>query len=342
MCARPKRAPFACSTTSQVLTYLSEASGEYISGELISQNLALSRVAIWKHVRTLRTQGCRIDACRHRGYRLLGVPDLPTEHAVAGRLQTSKLGRPLVFYRNVPSTNHLLSTHAVAGAAEGMALVADQQTVGRGRMGRAWFSPPGVNLYFSILLRPQAELAQSGTLPLVVGCAVARTIAEMAPGVPLKIKWPNDLLVQGRKLGGILCEMSAETASAWHVVVGVGLNVNMRRKQLPRMMAGSATSLCIETGRTHARAEILATLLNRMEHAYTTWEKEGLIPFLPEIQACDMLKGQSIRLEQAGKSFEGIADGIQADGTLLLRMEDGSHRSIHSGDAHLIPSQACG
>ena len=337
MCARPKRAPFESSTAARVLAFLSEAAGEYVSGQGISQALGMSRVAVWKHVRSLRAQGCHVEACRHCGYRLIGVPDLPTEEAVSPRLHTQIMGRPLLFYREVDSTNHQLGVRASAGTPEGMALVADHQTAGRGRMGRAWFSPTGVNLYVSILLRPRIGLAQAATLPLVAGCAVARAVARIAPDVPVRIKWPNDLQVHGRKLGGILCEMAAETDTVWHVVVGIGLNVNLRRRQLPRPLARVATSLAIETGRTCARAKLLAELLNQFEPAYTTWCAEGLIPFLPEIAACDALRGQTVRVEQARHMFEGVAGGVQADGTLLLRMADGSRLSVHSGDAHILP-----
>lgn len=337
MCARPKRAPFASSTAARVLTFLSETPGEFVSGQGISQALGVSRVAVWKHVRALRAQGCHVDACRHRGYRLIGVPDLPTEEAVSPRLRTQLVGRPLLFYREVDSTNHQLGLRVPTGIPEGTTLVADHQTAGRGRMGRAWFSPTGVNLHVSILLRPQLGLAQVSTLSLVAGCVLARTVARVAPEVPVRIKWPNDLHVRGRKLGGILCEMSAENDTVWHVVVGIGINVNLRRRQLPRPLAGVATSLAIETGRTCARAELLAELLNQFEPAYTTWCAQGLAPFLPELAACDALRGQTVRIEQANRVFEGVAGGVQADGTLLLRLPDGSHVSVHSGDAHILP-----
>ena len=335
MCARPKRAPFAVSTTARVLGFLRE-SDNYVSGQGISQELGLSRVAIWKHVKTLQAQGCRIEACRHRGYRLIGVPDLPSEEAVGTQLQTRVLGRPLLFFREVDSTNRQLVARAT-DAAEGLALVADHQTAGRGRMGRAWFSPAGANVYLSILLRPQVSMAQIATLPLIVGCVVARTVEKFAPGIPVKLKWPNDLHVNGRKLGGILCELAAETDHVQHVVVGIGLNVNLRRRQLPTAIARSATSLAIETRRSFARAEVVAELLNQLEPAYNVWCAEGLEPFLPQIAGLDLLKGRTIRVEQTGRrQLEGVAEGIGVDGTLGLRQADGTHIALCSGDAHIV------
>jgi len=335
MCARPKRAPFAISTTARVLGYLRE-SKDYVSGQRISEELGLSRVAIWKHIKTLQAQGCRIDACRHCGYRLMGAPDMPTEEAVAAQLRTEALGRPLLFFREVDSTNHQLSMRAM-NAPEGLALVADHQTAGRGRMGRAWFSPAGANVYLSILLRPQVNLAQIATLPLVVGCAVARAVGKLAADIPVRIKWPNDLHVNGRKLGGILCEMVAEMDRVQHVVVGIGLNTNLRRSHLPAAIARNATSLAIETRHTFSRAEVVAELLNQFEPAYQLWCAEGLKPFLPEIAALDLLKGNAMRIDQAGnRVVEGIAAGIHEDGTLLLRQADGSNISVCSGDSHVL------
>ncbi len=338
MCARPKRAPFKISTTARVLGFLRE-SDDYVSGQGISEELGLSRVAIWKHVRTLREQGCRINACRHRGYHLIGVPDMPTEDAVAALLKTKVLGRPLLFFREVDSTNRQLAART-AEAAEGLSLVADHQTAGRGRMGRAWFSPAGVNVYISVLLRPQVSLAQIATLPLVVGCVVARTVSKLAAETPVKLKWPNDLHVNGRKLGGILCEMTAEADRVHHVIVGIGLNVNLRRSRMPVAITRTATSLAIEAQHTFSRAEVVAELLNQFEPAYNIWCAEGLEPFLPEIAELDQLKGNQVHVEQAGRDLEGLAEGIGVDGTLQLRQPDGTHLSVCSGDAHIISPSA--
>lgn len=337
MCARPKRAPFAVSTTARVLGFLREADA-YISGQAISVKLGLSRVAIWKHVKTLQAQGCRIETCRHRGYRLIGKPDMPTEEAVGTLLHTQTLGRPLLFFREVDSTNRQLAMRAT-DAAEGLTLAADHQTAGRGRMGRAWFSPAGANVYLSVLLRPSVSLAQIATLPLVVGCVVARTIGNVAPKVPVRIKWPNDLYVNGRKLAGILCELTAETDGVQHVVVGIGLNVNLSRRRMPHDIQQTATSLRIETHCSVSRAEVVAGLLNQLEPAYHLWCAEGLEPFLPQLAASDFLKGRTTRVEQTGRraAVEGIAEGIGVDGTLQLRQPDGTHISVCSGDAHVVP-----
>lgn len=340
MCARPKRAPFAQSTTARVLSLLREGGGAFVSGEAICRRLGLSRVAVWKHIHTLADQGCRIEARRHVGYRLTSPPDLPTEEAVAPLLGARRLGRPLLFFREADSTNRQAASRAAAGAPEGLVIVADYQSAGRGRMGRGWYSPKGANLYFSIVLRPDVGVAHVPSLPLVAGCAVARTLARLAPDLPVRVKWPNDLLVDNRKLGGILCEMAAEADRVEHVVVGIGLNVNLRRGRLPRALAATATSLALATGRTWPRADVLAALLREFEEAYDLWCAEGLEPFLPELAARDALKGRPVRIQQsAGRVVEGIAAGIQSDGSLLVRQDAGTEVLVYSGDAHLLPPE---
>ncbi|MEO5367072.1 MAG: biotin--[acetyl-CoA-carboxylase] ligase [Magnetococcus sp. WYHC-3] len=320
-----------------MLEFLRKTDG-YVSGQVMSNDLRLSRVAVWKHIKTLQAQGCRIKTCQHRGYRLTSAPDLPTEEAIASMLHTQALGRPLLFFREVDSTNRQLAKFAVE-AAEGLTLVADHQTAGRGRMGRAWFSPSGVNVHLSVLLRPSVSLSQVPSLPLVVGCVVARAMEKFVAQAPIKLKWPNDLLINGRKISGILCEMTAETDGVQYVIVGIGLNVNLTSHRMPQDMQQTATSIRIESGRHVSRADVVAEILNQLEPAYRLWCAEGLAPFLPQIAALDLLKGNVTRVEQAGRQavVEGIADGVGADGTLLLRQPDGSHLSVCSGDAHIVP-----
>ena len=338
MPAAPKHNPSVDSTAGRVLAFLSVTPGAYVSGGAMSEALGLSRVAIWKQVRALRAQGCRIDAAPRRGYRLTAPPDMPTAAAVGASLHTRVLGRALLFVPETESTNRLLRQRAAAGAAEGLTVVADRQTGGRGRMGRTWFSPAGVNLYVSILLRPAVGLECIPTLPLLIGAVTARVLERAAPGLVVDIKWPNDLHAGGRKLGGILCEMAAETDGVSHVVVGIGLNVNLRREDLPRALAARATSLARETGRSFSRAMLLAALLDALEADYATWCAQGLAPFLAQLAARDALRGKPVRIEQAGRTVTGLAHGIQADGTLALLQADGTRLAICSGDAHLATS----
>ncbi len=259
-----------------------------------------------------------------------------TAAAVTACLRTRILGRTLRCLPAVDSTNRLLAEEGGA-AAEGVVVLADHQTAGRGRMGRSWFSPAGVNLYLSVLLQPRVHVARLPTLPLVVGCAVARTVAVLAPAVPVRLKWPNDLHVQGRKLGGVLCETIAVSEHAAQVIVGVGCNINLSAAMVPAELATVATSLAIETGQWFDRAAVTAEFLYQLELAYGVWCEQGFSPFLPEWTARDALQGRRVRVEQVGQPLlEGLAEGVDDDGLLQVRQADGTLRAVCSGDAHLV------
>lgn len=214
-------------------------------------------------------------------------------------------------------------------------IAADVQTAGRGRMARSWFSPPGVNLCFSILLRPKVDVACAVSLPLVVGLSVAEAVAECAPMLHPKIKWPNDILVNGKKLCGILCEMQADGDGIRYIVAGIGVNVNLLADPLPEELKGHVTSMRMETGSVFQREAVLGALLNHFERDYDLWRNDGLSALLSRIQMRDALDGQFIRMELAGKPIEGIASGIQTDGALLLKTSHGLI-PVYSGEAHLL------
>ena len=250
-------------------------------------------------------------------------------------LSAKRLGGELRFLKETLSTNREVDTAAQAGAPEGLLIMADTQLAGRGRMTRTWFSPPGVNLYFSLLLRPQVELAAVPTLPLVVGLAVAEALTACAPTLLPKLKWPNDILVKGKKIAGILCELQTRHDKPDYVVVGVGINLNLREEQLPQELQGRATSMLIESGETFAREQVLTALLNRLEPLYDNWCAFGFKPLLQSINALDALRGNALRIELAGTPIEGIAQGIQADGSLLIQTQSGAV-PVYSGEAHVL------
>lgn len=214
-------------------------------------------------------------------------------------------------------------------------IAAGTQTMGRGRMTRTWFSPSGANLYFSVLLRPAVEPERAPSLPLVVGLAVAETLAALAPETQPRIKWPNDILVGGKKVCGILCEMQVETdCCVRYVVAGVGVNLNLTQADLPKELKSRATSLRIETGRRFSRAAVLAAILNRFEPLYDEWCAHGFEALLETIGKRDAMRGKTITVEQGGHRIEGRADGLFPDGALRLVTEQGCV-SIYSGEAHI-------
>jgi BirA family biotin operon repressor/biotin-[acetyl-CoA-carboxylase] ligase len=263
------------------------------------------------------------------------IPDDLSAAGIQGHLHAGPFGRSLTVAASTDSTNRQLAHMAEAGAPEGAVLVAETQTAGRGRMERTWFSPPGLNLYFSLLLRPSVDPALATTLPLLCGVVMARAVEQAAPELRAQIKWPNDLWLDSKKVCGVLCEMGAEAGGLRHVVVGIGLNVNLPRARLPKLLASTATSLRMAAGRTFDRAALMADILNLFDAAYQQWLKEGLAPFLPEIAARDVLRGKQIAIEQHGGVLAGTADGVMPDGSLRLVLPDGTVQNILAGDAHI-------
>lgn len=318
----------------QILALLREADGAEVSSRVLRERLGVSRAAVWKQVEGLRARGYEIEACTRRGYRLVNAPDTPGAAEVVPLLRTRMLGRECRYVPETGSTNRDMADLAQSGAAEGLVLAAGSQTAGRGRMTRAWFSPPEVNLYFSMLLRPSVEPGRAASLPLVAGLAVAKALEGLAAGLKPQIKWPNDILCGGKKICGILCEMQAETDRVRHIIPGIGVNVNLTRGLLPEELRNRATSLRIETGRGFSRAAVLAAILNSFEPLYDCWRAEGLGPLLPEIRLRDALFGRVITLNQGVGDVTGKADGIQPDGALRLATAQGVI-SIYSGEAHL-------
>jgi BirA family biotin operon repressor/biotin-[acetyl-CoA-carboxylase] ligase len=250
-------------------------------------------------------------------------------------LTAKRLGSEVRFLKETESTNRDADAAAQAGAAEGLLIMADSQTAGRGRMTRTWFSPSGINLYFSLLLRPNVELALAPSLPLVVGLAVTEALVACAPALLPKIKWPNDILVNGKKICGILCELQTKQSHVDYIVVGVGINVNLTADQLPAELKECATSILIENGTPLKREQLLAAILNRLEPIYDNWRAFGFKPLVQNINALDALRGATIRMDLSGSPIEGIASGIQDDGSLLLQTAKGPV-PIYSGEAHIL------
>ena len=323
----------------RVLNLLAAAEGP-LSGEAAAERLKLSRTAVWKQIEVLRGSGYTIAAHGRNGYRLIAVPNAAVPTEVLPRLRTRTFGHAYHYLASTPSTNAVLCRLAAQGAPEGAVVVAERQEAGRGRMSRGWFSPPDTGLYFSLLLRPTVEVARVTSLPLVVGLAVADALAPHLPAGEPRVKWPNDIWIGDRKACGILCELQAEIDGVQHVVVGIGINVNLEARALPVELRSIATSLKMAAGVTVQRAELLAALLDHLERDYAAWQRQGLAPFLERLRDRDVLLGRSITVERAAGALSGTADGVHPDGSLRLRLPDGCIESIYSGDAHIMAFNA--
>jgi len=308
----------------------------FCSGEELSGALGISRSAVWKHISQLRRDGYGIEAVKGKGYRLQVSPGYPDALETGRFLHTSTLGCRIEHHRSVMSTNAQARKLAREGAPEGLVVTADAQTGGRGRMQRVWHSPPGVNLYFSIVLRPPVPPRVVPQIPLLAAAALHTALASVAGGVDLRIKWPNDILAGGRKLCGVLCEMESEADMTHVVIVGIGVNVNLR--DLPPEIEGLATSLLLEAGYEFSRPELLALILNDFEPLYRRWlEVRDLSPVLGYLEEHSWLRGKQVEVDQYGRRLKGVAAGISPTGELLLDMPDGSQTMVSSGETHLIP-----
>lgn len=252
----------------------------------------------------------------------------------ASLLTTKRLGRQAKFVNSTGSTNRDVSEAAAAGAAEGYLVAADDQTDGRGRLDHKWFSPPGVNLYWSLLLRPQVPPDRAASLPLVMGLAVAEAFTTTAPGFLPMIKWPNDILVNGKKLCGILCEMQLTRSRVDSIIAGIGINVNITADMFPKDIAGQATSLAIELGRVCDRQAVLAAVLNTFEPLYDEWCAFGFTALAAQVNVHDILRDRPVSIVDGGRPISGIGAGIRADGALMLSTKKGLI-PVYSGEAHV-------
>ncbi|MFN2376647.1 MAG: biotin--[acetyl-CoA-carboxylase] ligase, partial [Candidatus Binatia bacterium] len=320
-----------------------EAAGDYVSGEDLAARLGISRAAVWKHISALKHGGYEIDGARARGYRLVAPPSVLTEAAIRSRCGAGRLGWRIVVLDVTRSTNSDAMALGREGEAEGIVVIAEEQTAGRGRLGRTWESSRGVNLYLSLVLRPEIAPWRAPQLSLVAGLAVAETARE--EGVDARIKWPNDVVTfaspgeagQGglKKLAGILTEIEAEADRVAFVVVGIGVNLNSDLSHFSPEVVGRATSVMLERGLRIDRAAFAGRLLARFEECYDAWTRGGLAAVAPRWRALSVLEGRPVKVDAAGESLEGICAGIDEDGALLLGPLDGGDaepRRVLAGD----------
>ena len=304
--------------------------GTLLSGEEISRKLGVSRTAVWKKIRHLRSLGYAIEALPSRGYRLTSLPDVLLAEEVRAGLDTRIIGRELVFFDETDSTNLRARELGDNGHPEGTVVIADRQTAGKGRLGRYWASPPAVNLYTSILLRPPILPYDGPQLTFLSAVAVARAVEEIGGLRPL-VKWPNDVLLGGRKVAGLLNEMNAETEGVRYIVLGIGVNLNMRPEQFPDDLRYPATSLAIETGREFSRLSFARALYRHLDSLYGEYLVSGFPPVIRAWEEmCDLI-GRDVEVDCQSRLIRGRVEGLDTDGGLLVRAE-GTLEKILAGD----------
>jgi BirA family biotin operon repressor/biotin-[acetyl-CoA-carboxylase] ligase len=312
------------------------ANPDFVSGEVISGTLGISRNAVHKHVNSLRSRGYRILGVSHRGYKLEEEPCRLSIPLVTSMTRQTLFGRALRYYDEIESTNAEAKSLAADGAPEGTVVIAECQTAGRGRLGRRWTSPAGKGLLFSVILRPALPMSDAHLLTLVAATAAAEAI-ETHTGVAVRIKWPNDLYVDDRKLGGILTEVSGEQDEIDWVIVGIGVNVNTEYGELPVPLRRTAASLKMAGGRLFDRSELLALILLSLEASYVATLRNGFGSALKTFRDRDYLSRKTVSVQTREGPVVGEALGIDDRGALLLQLPHRHVRRFYAGDVTLHP-----
>jgi len=314
-----------------LLHMLLNAEGRFVSGEEISRNLSISRTAVWKHVNKLRDMGYEFEAVSRKGYRLVTKPDSIGATALQLALDTTVFGRKAVLLTSTLSTQGDVLKLAEQGQAEGAVVIAEEQTGGRGRFGRQWFSPPGKGIWMSVLLRPDLPLQHTPQLTLLTGVAVCRAI-RTCTGADAGIKWPNDLLIDGRKVCGILLESTVEDHEVRYCIAGIGVDVNFDPEDYPEDLTTIATSLKMATGQAVDRTKLTAAILTELEQLYFLYQKEGFGVISALWEALSVSLNREITVTNPQGVIEGKAIGLDASGALLVEKHDGEHTLVISGE----------
>ncbi len=312
-----------------VLSFLREAPG-YVSGDLIASRLSISRTAVWKILRQLGEMGYAFETLKGKGYRLKCSPDRLYPWEVQRHLETAFVGREIVYEDTVGSTNAIAFNLALAGCNEGVCVIAEAQEAGRGRRRRAWLSPHGKNIYVSCVLRPALSPSEVSPLTFISCLAVFDALKEA--GLAPTLKWPNDVLVNGRKVCGTLAELSVEPDVVRFAVIGIGLNVNMEESDMDEKIRGKATSLFLETRNCFERARVCGMLLNGLENYYEALKRQGADAICRLWEERANIRGIPMEIVQMDKVYRGVSEGIGRDGALLLREENGRVTKVIAGD----------
>ncbi|HYA15181.1 MAG TPA: biotin--[acetyl-CoA-carboxylase] ligase [Syntrophales bacterium] len=325
------------STKHQLLIYLKEGKDTWVSGEYLAHRMAISRTAIWKHIRNLKEDGYIIESSPKKGYLLRQSSDLLLVNEIQEGLTTIIFGKvDIAYFRETDSTNLRAKLLASDGAPEGTVVVAESQTRGRGRRGRSWFSPSGEGIYTSIILRPSISPNEAPKLTLMASVAVAETLLSMTSLKNINIKWPNDILINGRKIAGILTEISMEMDRIDYIVVGVGINVNTPYKSLPLDIQDIATSVLMETGKPFPRIALLRAYLEWLEIYYDTFKTRGFEPIMNRWKSLADIVGHRVSVDMIDRVRVGEVIDIDKDGFLILKEDAGSIERIISGDVTLV------
>ncbi|HUA36962.1 MAG TPA: biotin--[acetyl-CoA-carboxylase] ligase [Candidatus Sulfopaludibacter sp.] len=321
-------------TDAKILSAL-RANPDGVSGADLAEQLDISRAAIWARIEELRQLGYDIEAGPHFGYRLVSVPDVLHADDLLARLYRTKIiGRDIRVFEQTTSTNDVIEKLARDGVKEGVVVFAESQTRGRGRLGRKWMSPAYKGLWFSILLRPELRPQETTRLTVASATALCRAI-QVETGLNPEIKWPNDVWVNGKKVAGVLTELSAELDRVKHIILGIGVDVNLGTVEFPADLRKHATSLKIEAGRAFSRADLATAILRELDHDYLRVCGGQFNQIADEWEARCQTIGREVTIQIGHRRVQGRAESLGDSGELLLRTEHGHLERISGGDVTL-------
>lgn len=321
-----------------ILRLLKEAAPGYVSGGGLAKLLGVSRTAVWKYIGELRQEGYMIEASSRKGYRYLPSDEKLNSYEITNGLGTAVIGRVAEYHDSVDSTNNLAKKLASEGCIEGMTVIAAQQTAGRGRLGRSWDSPAGKGIYVSVVLRPDMAPAETQILTLAAAVAASDAI-KAATGIRTGIKWPNDLVIDGKKICGILLEMSSEADRVNYVVLGIGINFSQDREDFPDELKNRAISLkmcadCREAAdiRPFSRLSVIRTLLYELDRVFKEILDGRNGNILERWRQYSITLGRTVSFRLQETVYSGTAVDITADGRLSVECSDGVRRDLYSGE----------
>ncbi|OMP65843.1 biotin--[acetyl-CoA-carboxylase] ligase [Domibacillus epiphyticus] len=315
----------------KLLEAFSKADGDFVSGQALADIIGCSRTAVWKHIESLRQEGFELEAVRKKGYRITSKPDKVSENELLIGLETVRLGKKVVFIESVESTQK--EAHKLAEEAEeGTLVIAEEQTAGRGRMTREWHSPKYTGIWMSLILKPNLPPYKAPQFTLITAVAVTEAIRDAA-GVMAEIKWPNDILLNGKKITGILTELQADSDQIRSIIIGIGMNVNQR--QFPEELSNIATSISIEKGETVPRAKLVQAIMKNLELYYDEYMTNGFGLIKDKWESYAISIGRHIIARTVTGTIRGKALGITDEGVLKLQDENGMIHDIYSADIEI-------
>jgi BirA family biotin operon repressor/biotin-[acetyl-CoA-carboxylase] ligase len=322
-------------TTDAKILLALRANPNGVSGAQLAEQLGISRAAVWARIEELRRVGFDIEAGPHRGYRLMDEPDALLADDLVARLGSTRVvGRDIQVFEQTTSTNDVVERLARDGVPEGAVVFAEGQTKGRGRLGRRWMSPKRKGLWFSVLLRPNLRPQETTQLTVISATSLRRAIKKVT-GLQAEIKWPNDLLIKGRKVAGILTELSAELDRVRHVILGMGVDVNQDAAGFPPELRAIATSLSVEAGAAVSRAELAVEVLRELDADYALVGAGKFSTLADEWEEACVTIGRNVLVHMGDRHFRGFAESLDDDGALLIRTEHGLLARVIGGDVTL-------